>query len=53
MWHDIKKAKTDFVSSHTKPLNKDQKPYTSDERPEILAEYFENKQWAIDNTRDR
>ena len=53
LWHDIKKTRTAFVPSHTKVLNKNQKPCTSDERPEILADYFENKQWAIDNTRDR
>ena len=41
------------MPSHTKLLNKENKPCTSDERPEILADYYENKQWAIDNTRDR
>ena len=45
-----KKTMTAFGPSHTKLLNKDQKPCTSNERPEILADYFEHKQWAIDNT---
>ena len=53
LWHDIKKAKTAFVPSHTKLLNKDKKPCTSDERPEILADYYENEQWAIDDTREK
>ena len=25
----------------------------SDERPEILADYYENQQWAIDDSRDK
>ena len=42
-----------IVPSHTKLLNKDQKPCISDERPEILADYYEHTQWAIDNHRDK
>ena len=52
LWHDIEKARTDFVPSHTKLLNKDNKPCTSDERPDMSTDYFEHTQWAIDNNRD-
>ena len=31
----------------------DNKSCPSDERPEILADYFEHTQWAINNDRDR
>ena len=47
------KTKTVFVPSHTKLLNKDKKPCTSDERPEIIADYYENEQWAINENRDK
>ena len=40
LWHDIKKAKSAFVPSHTKLLNSEGKPCTSNERPNILAGYY-------------
>ena len=53
LWHDIKKAKSAFVPSHTKLLNKEGIPCTSNERPDILADYFEHTQWAIDHEREK
>ena len=34
-------------------MNKDNVPCTSDERPEILADNYEDQQWAIDDSRDK
>ena len=48
LWHDIKETKRAFVPSHTKLLNKEGQPCTSNECPNILADYYENTQWAID-----
>ena len=53
LWHDIKKAKTAFVPSHTKLLNKEGVLCTSNERPDILADFFEHTQWAIDHDREK
>ena len=53
LWHDIKKAKTAFVPSHTQLLNKDGKPCTFNEPPNILADYYENTQWPIDHDREK
>ena len=53
LWHDIKKAKAAFVPSHTKLLNSEGKPCTSNERPNILADYYEHTQWAIDHEREK
>ena len=52
LWYDIKKAKRGFVPNHTK-LAKESKVIRSVERPEVLADYFENIQWAIDNEREQ
>ena len=52
LWHDIKQARTTFIPSHANLLNNEQKPCTSDERPDISADYFEQTRWAIDNDRD-
>ena len=53
LWHDIKKTKTAFVPSHTKLLNKEGLPCTSDQMPHILADYYESTQWAIDHDRQK
>ena len=53
LWYDIKKAKASYMPSHTKLLNEKGEPTTSNERPNILADHFEKKQWAINNDRDR
>ena len=53
MWHDIKKAKTAFIPSHTKLKRKDGTICESRERPFILADYFEKEQWAINNAREK
>ena len=42
LWHDIKKAKSTFVPTHTKLRRKDGTICESKERPHILADYFEN-----------
>ena len=53
LWHDIKKPKTAFVPAHTKLKRKDGTICESQERPHILADYFENEQRAIDHNRDK
>ena len=52
LWFDIKKAKASFVPSHTKLLDEKGEPIKSCDRPYILADHFEKKQWAI-NERNR
>ena len=46
LWYDIKKAKTGFVPNHVKLRKEDGKIARSDERPEVLADYYDHKQWA-------
>ena len=53
LWFDIKKAKTGFVPNHTKLADDGGKVITSEGRPDRLADYFEKKQWAIDDDRDK
>ena len=53
LWHDVKKAKTTFVPSHTKLKRKDGTDCESRERPNILADYFEQEQWAINHDREK
>ena len=53
LWHDIKKAKSTFVPSHTKLKRKDGTVCESRERPHILADYFEQEQWAINHDREK
>ena len=54
LWHDIKKAKSTFIPSHTKLRRKDGTICESiKERPHILADYFENEQWAINHDREK
>ena len=53
MWFDIKKAKSNFLPSHTKLKRADGTKCTSNERPDILADHFEHKQWSIDENRER
>lgn len=45
LWFDVKKAKRGFVPSHTKMSHKDGRIAKSNEKPEILAEYFGDTQW--------
>ena len=51
LWHDIKRAKTGFVPNHVKL--KKPSGATSEERPEVLADYFEQKQWEIEENREK
>ena len=53
LWYDIKKAKAKFLPSHTKLRKADGTVCASNERPDILADHFEHKQWGIDETRER
>ena len=53
LWHDIKKAKSTFIPSHTKLKRKDGTICESKERPHILADYFENEQWGINHEREK
>ena len=50
IWHDIKNAKSGFVPSHVKLKHKDGRVAKSSERPEILAEFFRDKQWGTDDS---
>ena len=45
LWFDVKKAKRGFVPTHTKLSHKDGRQAASNERPEILADFFGNTQW--------
>ena len=51
LWHDIKKARRGFTPKHTKLCDDSGSPITSRDRPNVLADYFENKQWFIDPDR--
>jgi len=53
LWYDIKKAKTCFLPNHVKLRKSDGNIARSNERPEVLAEHFGNKQWGIDEERIR
>ena len=53
LWYDIKKAKTGFMPNHTKLSNEKGEVITSDQRPDVLADYFEKVQWAIDEGREK
>ena len=53
LWYDIKKPKSDFLPSHTKLKGADGSICASNERPHILADHFEHKQWSIDENRER
>ena len=44
-WEPIKKTRKGFIPKHTK-LTHPGRIATSDERPDILADYFEKKQWG-------
>ena len=50
LWYDIKKAKTGFVPNHVKLRKEDGTIAKSSERPEVLADHFDKKQWGIDNS---
>ena len=43
LWYDIKKAKSNFVPSHTKFKRQDGTVCASNERPDILADHFEQR----------
>jgi len=53
LWYDIKKAKTGFVPNHVKLRKTDNTIARSNERPEVLADHYEKKQWGIDEDRPR
>lgn len=46
-----KRTKSAFILSHTKLCREDGTPCTSNERPNMLADHLEHKQWAIDPSR--
>ena len=53
LWYDTKTAKSNFIPSHTKLKSQDGTACASNERPDILADHFEYKQWGIDLERDK
>ena len=46
LWYDIKKAKTGYLPRHTKLKKEDGEIAKSTERAEVLADFFEAKQWG-------
>ena len=53
LWYDIKKAKAGFIPNHVKLRKTDGSIAKSIERPEVLAEHYEKKQWGIDEHRNK
>ena len=53
LWFDIKKAKKNFMPSHTKIADGENLVLRSDEKPDRIADYFEKQQWGIDHNREK
>ena len=51
-WKEIKGTKKGFVPKHTKIMDKQGTVASSDRRPDILADYFEEKQWGNKKTEE-
>ena len=53
LWYDSKKAKSNFMPSHTKLKRQDGTVCKSNERPDIFADDLEYEQWGIDPDREK
>ena len=45
-WKEVKYTKAGFTAKYTRIRHKNGVVVTSEERPDILADYFENVQWG-------
>jgi hypothetical protein len=45
-WNEVKSTKKGFIPKHTRIKHLDGRVARSDERPDILADHFEQVQWA-------
>ena len=53
LWFDIKQAKAAYLPKHIKLREESGEIAKTSRRPEILADFFEEKQWGGNQTRRR